>query len=548
MPEANIMTAFAVIFPLGVLTILTAFHLLLYLAYRQERSNLFFVFLALILVVNNIASGLPTLIALPSWVLVCCPMLFRISSSITGLALVMAMYSTVQQHFPKRLYWLVFPVIFLSLLNAFFPNSWSPAISFVIVAVLLLEVSRTAFRSISAALPGAWILALGTFLFLCISLFYWITRLLNVKLNELEMMFFTLSDMLVMPVTMALWTSVRFALTNKNLELQTKEVQVLSEAMLRQEQEKREIIEQQNYELERLVQERTRQLEEKVQLLFAANEEIQKQVAVQVQQSSEIQVANALLQEQNERLTELNNEKNEFLGIVAHDLKNPLGNIMMLTDMARGKSIEIDEQHKKQALELVILTSKKMYTLIENLLDWNKIEQGNFRLEYVEIDLAAKIDICIKEFRQQATLKEITIICDFEYDNTKQFCVLADSIALEEILENVISNAIKYSPFGTTVIIEIHKSFRQDGEFLLFSVKDQGPGLSAEELPLLFRKFVRLSPQPTAGENSTGLGLSIVKRLVEAMNGRVWCESVQGVGSTFFVELPAVPVARGIVS
>lgn len=111
----------------------------------------------------------------------------------------------------------------------------------------------------------------------------------------------------------------------------------------------------------------------------------------------------------------------------------------------------------------------------------------------------------------------------------------ADPNVLTQVLENLVSNAVKYSPPDRSIFVRL----KQLPGTVRFEVQDEGPGLSAEDQQKLFGKFARLTAKPTGDETSTGLGLSIVKRMVEAMNGEVWCESEAGQGATFIVELPA---------
>jgi signal transduction histidine kinase len=113
--------------------------------------------------------------------------------------------------------------------------------------------------------------------------------------------------------------------------------------------------------------------------------------------------------------------------------------------------------------------------------------------------------------------------------------VLADATVLTQVIENLVSNAVKYSPTGKN----IYARLRRSPEGTRIEMQDEGPGLSAEDQKKLFGKFARLSAKPTGGEHSTGLGLSIVKKMVEAMNGKVWCESELGSGATFIVEFPS---------
>jgi signal transduction histidine kinase len=112
---------------------------------------------------------------------------------------------------------------------------------------------------------------------------------------------------------------------------------------------------------------------------------------------------------------------------------------------------------------------------------------------------------------------------------------LLDPSITVQVLENLVSNAVKYSPPGKNIFVRLKKQ----PSVARMEVQDEGPGLSAEDQKKLFGKFARLSAKPTGGEHSTGLGLSIVKKMVEAMNGKVWCESELGRGATFIVEFPA---------
>ncbi len=538
LPQADTITVIAAIFPLGVLMMLGAFHLLLFLSYKRERNNLFFVVLCLALVLNGLSMMLPSIAMLNTLQARLVNVLFRVSTTASGLTLMLAVYSTLYRSIPQKFYALILPLMALSLANALFPSALSKAISLTVVVVLLTEVARTAWSAMKGKQEGAQILGVGSLLFIGLSLSYWLTVLLRSNLTPLETALFTLGDMLIMPVTLALWTAKRFAATHKNLERQTEEVQMLSAAMLKQEQEKRESIERRKQDLERLVEERTLDLHEKMMLLASANEEIQRQVEIQTEQSAEIQLANTQLQEQNVRLHDLNQEKNEFLSIAAHDLKNPLNNIMMLTEMLRQPNLIQEEDKKAEAFELVISATRRMMTLIENLLDINKIEQGKLSLNIVDIDIASKTRIVLDSYQTQAEKKGIRIECS----TPREAHIRADSIALSQIMDNLLSNALKYSPLGGLVRVRVEKttSHATNNSFAyIFSVQDEGQGLTEEDKTKLFGKFARLSAQPTGGEHSTGLGLSIVKRMVDAMQGRVWCESEAGKGATFFVELPA---------
>jgi signal transduction histidine kinase len=212
---------------------------------------------------------------------------------------------------------------------------------------------------------------------------------------------------------------------------------------------------------------------------------------------------------------------------------------MMLTEMLRQPNLIQEESKRVEAFELVISAARRMLTLIENLLDINRIEQGKLSLSIIELDIASKARVLVDSYVAVAMKKNIRLEC-----HTPDMAMIqADTVALSQIMDNLLSNAVKYSPLGSTVRVRVEceakSNIQANHGAYLFSVQDEGPGFTDEDKTKLFGKFVRLSAQPTGGEHSTGLGLSIVKRMVEAMHGRVWCESEAGKGATFFVELPS---------
>ena len=161
----------------------------------------------------------------------------------------------------------------------------------------------------------------------------------------------------------------------------------------------------------------------------------------------------------------------------------------------------------------------------------NAIEQGKFTSNIENCDLRKVAAECATNNQTHATRKEI-VICTEEGG---PIWGRADRNATMQILDNLISNAVKFSPHKSTVQVKVSVT----NGYVGIGIKDQGPGLSAEDQKKLFGKFTRLSAQPTGGESSTGLGLSIVKKLAEAMAGTVICHSVLGEGATFTLRLPA---------
>ncbi len=288
--------------------------------------------------------------------------------------------------------------------------------------------------------------------------------------------------------------------------------------------------------LERVVVERTKELHESNEHLKVANAEIHHQMEVLAEQSVEIELANTQLQEtnsklheRNEELQHLNEEKNEFLGIAAHDLKNPLAGIKLAAGLIRRNFGKMPRHEIEDRLQMIEKTADRMATITGNLLNVNALEMGKLNLEIIEVELSALLTNLVSEYHERAAAKRIAL----RFVNTHgEVCIATDKNALYEVLENLISNALKFSSAHTTITI----SLVSNREMCRIAVQDEGPGLSEADKNNLFGKFARLTAQPTAGENSTGLGLSIVKKLVEAIGGQVWCESQLGKGATFFLE------------
>lgn len=247
----------------------------------------------------------------------------------------------------------------------------------------------------------------------------------------------------------------------------------------------------------------------------------------------ELQNLNNRLQTANQELTRLNRDISDFLGIAVHDLKNPLGAMVSLVDYLQSELPE-SKQEVPEILTMIKVSANHMMSIITNLLEYNRLENKNLRLRLEPADLAAYAAAAVESFKAAARSKSIGVNLRMENDQT---AVMADERCLQQVLSNLISNAIKFSPSGATVTVGLPVS-EDPGRVLLY-VRDEGPGIPEADQSKLFQRFARLSPRPTGGETSTGLGLSIVKRMVELMNGRVWCESKPGQGATFHVELPA---------
>ncbi len=253
------------------------------------------------------------------------------------------------------------------------------------------------------------------------------------------------------------------------------------------------------------------------------------------ERTDELKQQTLALEQANVSLVQLNQEKNEFLGIAAHDLKNPLQAIQgsaALIEMALDAEQFESKAEVIEFANMINVSAERMFDLIMNLLNVNAIEAGQMEVNLKLIDILPILQVVVREYQKKALSKNITV--HFEPMRDQKYMVYADNRTLQQILDNLISNAVKYSPFNARVDIRILK---QETDIKI-EIQDQGKGLSPEDQAKLFGKFVRLSTKPTGGEHSTGLGLFIVKKMVDALHGKVWCESELNKGSTFILTIP----------
>jgi len=235
------------------------------------------------------------------------------------------------------------------------------------------------------------------------------------------------------------------------------------------------------------------------------------------------------LQEKNLRLLSLDQEKNEFLGIAAHDLKNPLAGILGVAELIQEDIAELSKDELLEYAGKIERAAKQMFGLITNLLDVNKIESGNMKVSLQLTDLLPIVQQLFSEYYIRAATKQIDL--KLVYDQNR-YPAIFDCALVYQVLDNLISNAIKYSPLGKPVWVRLY----QTEQHVLCEVQNEGLGFSPSDLQKLFHKFNRLSAKPTGGEHSTGLGLFIVKKLIDAMAAQIWCESEPGRGAKFVVK------------
>lgn len=231
-----------------------------------------------------------------------------------------------------------------------------------------------------------------------------------------------------------------------------------------------------------------------------------------------------------DRLQQLAEDKDELLGILAHDLKNHLGGMEMSVQLLRDRVQKLEDQKITLLAENILRSNSQLLTFVKEFLANSAADHG-LTLKPVRLDLAEVTELVIEQYREAARRKGLEIHATLPEGD---LAVLADSTALDQVLDNLLSNAVKFSPPGKQITV----TARAENEVVTWIIRDQGPGFTAEDLSRLFRRYARLSARPTGGEPSTGLGLSIVRKLVQDMGGQITCESNPGTGAAFQLQLP----------
>ncbi|SDK82639.1 Signal transduction histidine kinase [Catalinimonas alkaloidigena] len=261
--------------------------------------------------------------------------------------------------------------------------------------------------------------------------------------------------------------------------------------------------------------------------LVVKNNRIEEQNREIIKRNLFIEEQNLILQRQNQDLRSMDEEKDQFMRIVAHDLKSPFNSIKGLTDLLPLDGNLTEEQ--QQFVTLIRQLSNDSLQLITKMLDIHALEHSS-QVNTQEVMIEPWLENALRPHRAKALQKGITLRCESE----EGLLLETDELYLTRILDNLVSNAVKYSSSGKLVEVNV---YRQQHHVCL-SVRDQGPGFTEQDKEQLYRKFRRLSAKPTQGEESHGLGLSIVKTLVEKLDASIVLHSHPDQGSEFVVTFP----------
>jgi len=259
--------------------------------------------------------------------------------------------------------------------------------------------------------------------------------------------------------------------------------------------------------------------------------EILKTLAALVMDQMELRLASRRIAEKNARLAELNEEKDGFLAMAAHDLRNPLSTIMLMGHLLKEQKVGPLNEVQGEVIGSVCDSSEFMLTLVTDYLEFSAVGGEQIRLKKSPTCLSTLVESCVKSHQLQAAGKSIGLSLEA---SPLEGSFSVDPSRIQQALDNLIGNAIKFSPHGGTVSVRLGG----DGMMALIEVHNGGSEIPREELELLFKPFSSISTRPTGGEKSTGLGLSIAKRLIDAHEGEIGVKSEPGSGTVFFFKLP----------
>ncbi len=228
--------------------------------------------------------------------------------------------------------------------------------------------------------------------------------------------------------------------------------------------------------------------------------------------------------------------KSAFLTNMSHEIRTPMNGILGFTELLKEPYLTSDD--RQDFLQIIQISGARMLNTINNIVDISKIESGLTKVDIKETNINEKIEFTYKFFKPEAEFKELKLIFRNGL-NTKDAIIQTDNEKVYGILTNLVKNAIKFTYEGA-----IEFGYEKKGEYLEFFVKDMGVGIPKKQRELIFERFRQGSESPDRGYEGSGLGLSISKSYVEMLGGKIWVESEEGKGSTFYFTIPYIPVSE----
>ncbi|GAA4320293.1 hypothetical protein GCM10023149_19500 [Mucilaginibacter gynuensis] len=477
--------------------ILGLLHFLLFLFYPKQKLNLYSAAFVLLVGINGIGAYLFYLTSFPTVQFWAELLTFtcKVSLMWSGVAL---LYILDYGRIPRWRF------IALSIVSAFYlilyflrsfaglilpPNDYFAVVFFICV----LDGLLSAYHLVKRRHKGVWLIVAGEAAVILVYFFAWgdVFGIWPYELNAMRVFVMSAGNLLL-PICLSLYLALDFARTNQNLSKKLAEVEQLSAQNLAQEAEKSALIAAEAKRLEELVQLRTAELSEKAS-----------------------------------KLQEMDAAKSRFFTNITHEFKTPL---TLIINPARELLNDPANKNVPGYLNLILNNANRLLQLINQLLDLSKLENGLMEVTAESFNLIALVKSHIHAYNSIIIQKGIVLKLIADMD---QLWILSDKDKLDKIILNLISNAIKFTDNGR---IEIF--IQQKGSALSFTIRDTGQGIPTEKLPYIFSRFYQADPSDTRSAEGTGIGLAIVKELVEVLGGSVNAKSMEGLFTEINIQLP----------
>jgi signal transduction histidine kinase len=236
-------------------------------------------------------------------------------------------------------------------------------------------------------------------------------------------------------------------------------------------------------------------------------------------------------------IEDLDKERQQIISIVSHDIKAPLNRVFALVQLLHlgEENFTTDQQQYLDKIHQVVADGLSM---IRNLVDYRNLEYRKIEIHEEEININNFMISTVRNFKALAGKKNINI----HINAIGEAIIISDNQCLNRVADSLLSNAIKFSPEGKEIFVNV----KIENSHIEISIRDEARGFTAEDMNKMFSKFQKLSAKPTSGESTTGLGLYIAKKMLDKINGKITCETKEGLGSTFTVILPKKSVQHNL--
>ena len=484
------------LFLVGVCSTLALLHFFLFLFYPKQKLNLYYSlsigFYALLVISGYVRLEMTEPALWYKWELVT-----YVSNVLSFGSLIMLLYSFGYVLIaPWRIGVLALGCTYFLLIYLFFPKNIVP-FSFTLFFILGMLDGLWAIRqAVRRRQPGAWLVGVGMLVAALLYVFV-VTDVLGLWREATNKQVINWVSFLPLPLCFSLYLALNFARTNRNLKAQLDLVQSLSAKTLAQEAEKLKLVAEQNEVLEKTVQERTEKI-----------------------------------QQQADKLREVDAIKSRFFTNLAHEFRTPL---TLMLGPAEQVLAETGEPKTIQQVGLLHRNAQRLLQLINQLLDLSKLEAGKTQLILSSQDMIGLVKGTLLSFESLAHQKEIALRVTADRDKLIMFI---DCDKLEKILYNLFSNALKFTQSGGEVLVSLTQEAVGEEPWAKLVVGDTGVGIPAAKLPYVFDQFYQVDASNTREQAGFGIGLALTKELVELHDGRIHIDSQEGVGTTITVRLP----------